>query len=147
LLPDIILEIAKASQLDETCFCLAKRTFKHSIDPQTKNIIKSAGYVVNYSGAATLLVHHQVIASMKQQSYKVSACFSAKNLVACSCTCKAGCHQGPERVMCVHILPVLYQITILLFEGMAEHIGVEFANAYKTFANTLTNKQKDEIKN
>jgi hypothetical protein len=138
------LNIAKGARLDEACFRLAMRTIMHAIDPQTRNIVKATGNVVTYAGATCLLVHHEVLASMKQQSYAVFVCFSAKQLVACRCTCQAGC-QGQERVMCVHILPVLYQITLLLFEGLAEHAIIEIANAYKTFANTLSKEQISEI--
>jgi hypothetical protein len=50
-------------------------------------------------------------------------------LHVCSCTCRCG-SLGIEKVVCVHILPVLFQIGQLMFMGMSEHILVESSNAF-----------------
>jgi hypothetical protein len=39
---------------------------------------------------------------------------------------------GNGRIICVHVLPVIYQITLLLFDGLADHILVEYANRWRT---------------
>jgi hypothetical protein len=82
---------------------------------------------------------------MKQDSFNVCVCFSTNKVVLCSCTCKVGA-QLKQKIICVHVLPVLYQMTLLLFNGLAEHVLVEVANAYKNFSGSLTNKQMSDMK-
>jgi hypothetical protein len=76
-----------------------------------------------------LLIEHTVKASMKQIEYNVVVCFSENTVVACSCDCQAGCYED-GRVLCVHILPVIYQLTFLLFDGLADNILVELSNQW-----------------
>lgn len=51
--------------------------------------------------------------------------FTKDVIVSCTCTCKCGSHDD-QRVVCVHILPIIYKITLLMYRGLAEHMLVEF---------------------
>ena len=67
---------------------------------------------------------------MKQDSYTTEAVSTNQNLLISKCTCKAG-GSGNEKVVCVHSLVPLYQLTLLITSGhLAEHILVEFTNMW-----------------
>ena len=64
---------------------------------------------------------------MKQDTYQVEVAFTQENIIACSCTCKAGALDS-ERVLCVHVLPVLFLISQEMFKHLLEHILYEWAD-------------------
>jgi hypothetical protein len=79
--------------------------------------------------------------------YSSTVCFNHEDLLCCSCDCRAGC-EGNGKVLCVHILPLLYQITHFLFDGLADSILVEYANRWKSIQDyEFIKSQHDEIKN
>jgi hypothetical protein len=83
---------------------------------------------------------------MKQNVYSTSVCFNENTIVACLCDCKSGC-EGNGRVICVHILPIMYQITFELFESLANNILIEYANRYRTIHdNEFIQNNKQTIK-
>jgi hypothetical protein len=65
-------------------------------------------------------------ASMKNDVYKTGIVATAKDILCCKCSCKCG-SDGKERIVCVHNLPLLFLLTLLLFEDLAEHMLLEFA--------------------
>ena len=68
---------------------------------------------------------------MKAVLYDTEVCFNNDSLIACSCTCKAGCRTisshrlGTQRNFCTHSASILMGLSLLLFDGLAEHILVE----------------------
>jgi SWIM zinc finger len=64
---------------------------------------------------------------MKSDTYDVKVAITKNDLMTCSCTCRAG-SIDEEQIVCVHILPVLFQMTQILYFGMSQHILVEMAN-------------------
>jgi hypothetical protein len=77
--------------------------------------------MVDYNNKPCLLVHHRMEASMRNKTHEVVVCFDDKDIVACSCSCKVGGWKD-HRIIFVHVLPVLYHMTLILFDGMAEHV-------------------------
>jgi hypothetical protein len=73
-------------------------------------------------------------------TYNVSVCFSSETIHSCECSCQCGSQQD-ERILCVHILPVLFQISRLTFECFAEHILVELASFIGTIDERNINEQ------
>ena len=74
-----------------------------------------------------MLLQNKIPASMKQQYYDVSVIFSKKGILACECDCKSG-SKGLDKVVCVHVLPVLMQFVVLLIEDLGESILIELCN-------------------
>jgi hypothetical protein len=124
----IVRKFADGSRV-KTGTRLCKRSCRHGTDPKAVDIRLSSGHVIEYEDEIGICLQHMVRASMKSAIYKVKVAFTYSNLVACSCNCKAGSF-GLARIVCVHILPILFQIGQLLHYCMSEHILVELTNFY-----------------
>ena len=61
---------------------------------------------------------------MKNQLYDVTVAVTNADIVCTQYSCSAG-STGGERVVCVHILPVFYLLSMLLCDGLAQHILIE----------------------
>lgn len=55
---------------------------------------------------------------MKNAFYDVTVCFCESGIIANTCTCKVGCY-GIERVICIHILPVIQQLSVQIYVSLA----------------------------
>jgi SWIM zinc finger len=132
VIPPIIRKFADGSRLSQGCR-LCHRTVRHGMDPQQTNIRLCVGNIIEdedkQNGSVGLHLQHQVKASMKNDAYQVQLAFSTSDLIACRCTCRAG-SMGTEKIVCVHILPVLFQIGQLMFQGMSEQILIESSNLF-----------------
>ena len=56
--------------------------------------------------------------------YSPEVAITNDSLLYCACSCECG-GRGDERAVCVHVLPLLYKISLLLVDGLAEHILLE----------------------
>ena len=63
--------------------------------------------------------------------YASSVALTEDSLCATSCTCKAG-SQGLQRGVCVHNLPLILQVILLLIDGLANHILVELCHRWNS---------------
>ena len=61
---------------------------------------------------------------MKSTEYNTFATSNKDALLACKCDCQCGA-SGVEAVVCVHILPLIFQLALLLVQGIAENILLE----------------------
>ena len=68
-------------------------------------------------------------ASIKNEVYPVRVAATRYDLVCCECNCNAG-STGDQRVVCVHIMPVLYMLSMLLCDGLAQHILIELCTRW-----------------
>jgi hypothetical protein len=136
LLPQMIVTFAEEARYHEG-FRLVKRCMMHALDPETESIVAASGQVVLYQEKPCFLIHHRIHASMKDDCYDVVVCFNAEMIVACSCGCKAG-GETRDRIMCVHILPIIYQMCMLCFDGWADNIVVELSHHWSTIKATLS---------
>lgn len=130
LLPDIIVNFAEQSRV-HSGYRLLKRALRHALDFETFNINSGLGSVVSYKQTTGLMVQQKVKASMRANIYETQVLFTKDELVACSCTCQSG-SQNNQRVVCVHILPIIYKITLLLYRGLSDHMLVEFREYYNS---------------
>jgi hypothetical protein len=121
-----MIDIANHARHEHAGYRLLKRCIRHALDSPSVDIRLAKVSVVKVEYETALLVEHKVRASMKQELYDVTVCFTKQTVFACSCTCKCG-GQGTEKILCIHVLPVMYQMSLLVFEGLAEHILVELA--------------------
>jgi hypothetical protein len=125
VIPTLLIDIANHARHEHAGYRLLKRCIRHALDSASVDIQLAKVSVVKVDYETALLVEHKVRASMKQELYDVTVCFTKQTVIACSCTCKCG-GQGTEKVLCIqHVLPVMYQMLLLVFEGLAEHILVE----------------------
>ena len=63
--------------------------------------------------------------------YASSVAVTQNSLAATSCTCKAGSH-GLDRGVCVHNLPLIFQLILLLVDGLANHNLVELCQRWNS---------------
>ena len=63
---------------------------------------------------------------MKASVYRSEVVVTPTKIICCKCTCHCG-SQGSERIICVHILPLLFLLTSLLFEALAENLLCDLA--------------------
>jgi hypothetical protein len=117
------------------------------MDPAAPSILNASGYISLYNKEqVAMTLHHTVKASMKNDVYSIKVCFTKEELVSCNCTCKAGAF-GIERVLCVHILPVLYSVTQLMFDGLSAHFLGQFSSVFNHEEEQLLPKERvDELK-
>jgi hypothetical protein len=127
VVPSMILEMAKRSRAYGYGFRLLKRCVRHAMDSLAIDIRGAKVTVVKEDVMVSLIIEHSVRASMKQEIYDVVVCFNVNSILACQCSCKCG-SQNVEKVMCIHMLPVLYQVSLLVFDGLGEHILIELAS-------------------
>ena len=85
-------------------------------------------------------LENKIPASMKDTEYKVKVAFTKDNLLASRCECHAGGDEK-QRVVCVHTLPVIYQLTMLLDDGLSEHLLIELCFRWDTELEEMVEKE------
>lgn len=152
-LPGLFKDFANGSRVDSG-YRLLERCLRHATDPRSSPLIKTSiklvadqtttqnEGLVNDHGGCCVILENKVPASMRQSIYNVKVAFSHNKLVACSCTCKAGgeSEMKDEGVVCVHTLPVIYQLYLLLIEGLAQHFLIELSNRWNDSLDTLVGR-------
>jgi hypothetical protein len=125
---------------------LLGRCVRHATCSHSDKVKEKTCHVIKFDNQPCLLVHQRMRASMKQNVYNTSICFNENTIIACLCDCKSGC-EGNGRIVCVHTLPIMYQITLLLSDELAHDILVEYSNQWRTLHDTdFIKENKDEIK-
>ena len=66
---------------------------------------------------------------MNKEDYNTEVAVTSNTILCCRCSCNSGCEKN-ERVVCVHVLPVLFQLSMLLSDGLAQHFLIELANRW-----------------
>ena len=65
----------------------------------------------------------------EETKYVVQTAVTEKVLMCAACDCKIGGEKS-ERIVCVHTLPLLYQLSLLLADGLAQHTLIELSNMW-----------------
>ena len=130
VVPNIIINFATNSRCGSG-YRLLKRCLRHGLDPDNKSIRECNGSVIKYNNNIGLLLCHTIKASMNNREYKVKVAFTKTEMICCSCTCPAKIY-NKGLVMCVHILPVLYQLVIYMKQYLAQHILFDYSTHFKT---------------
>jgi hypothetical protein len=143
VIPKMYVEFAQRSRI-HSGYRLLKRAARHAMDPATPGILDASGKVVYYKNKVCLQFMQEIRASMKKDKYKVEVTFNNSGIVCCNCTCKAGGYDN-DKIICVHILPVLLQYTILLFDGLAEHILYELSNEWYTLDDVTISQERLQL--
>ena len=144
LIPKSVLNMANNSRLHEG-ERLCKRGIRHAMDKASPAMLQSTISLCMYGNNnnnnnnndddtdknTAIRIKKKVKPSMKAILYDTEVCFNHDSLIACSCTCKAGCRTnslsklGTERNFCTHGASILMGLSLLLFDGLAEHLLVE----------------------
>ena len=66
---------------------------------------------------------------MKSDTYDVEVVFSKQSMIASEVFCRAGSICS-KRVTCLHICLVLFQLTLIICEGLVEYILLNFAEIW-----------------
>jgi hypothetical protein len=140
VIPPIIRKFAEGSRVGSG-YRLMRRFVRHGIDPRTPDIRHAYGHIIEENGEIGLSHNHQIKASMRSEIYNVHVAFTKNDLVTCSCNCLAG-SMGEEQIVCVHILPVLFQLTQILYFGMGQHILIEASNHLNGTLDILTTDEE-----
>ena len=147
VLPSIFYDIAYHSRIGSG-YRLLLRCVRHGMD--TKAFVADhAKFVRDATGKIIIVLENQIPASMRNKVYDTRCAIDEDGvLVACKCTCECG-SQGNERVTCVHILPVAFQLTIFMVACLAENILLELSAlwASETIEQSLSVKEAEVMKN
>ena len=74
---------------------------------------------------------------MKSDIYTTTAAYTSNDLLVVECSCK-GDSKGDDAVFCVHMLPIPYKVTMVLLEGLAEHILIKLTANYASLKEVWT---------
>ena len=135
-IPDLINKFAEGSR-SSGGERLKKRAVRHAFDLKTDPLdCKAIGAIFKQGATGTgLVITHTVSPSFRQDTkYAVCVAITADDLLAAECNCKAGC-SGKDKHICVHILPVLLQLSILLYDALAENFLVELSSRWNSLRN------------
>ena len=105
---------------------LLQRCIHHATDSRFPRIDKENKTLINHKGELGIHLRACVPASMKNCSYQSEIVITPTKVLCCKCTCQCG-SQNKERTLCIHNLPLLYSLTLLLFRDLADLIIREFA--------------------
>jgi len=147
-LPDIVNKFAEGSRMNKG-ERLKKRALRHALDPAVAPLdYRGTGTIIQYQEKVGLLLAHTMSPSYHQDViYHPVAAFTIDDLLAASDDSE--CKAGPTvscRHICVHILPLLLLLTLLLFDGLAEHYLVELAERWhQDDENKLRAEQKSKM--
>jgi hypothetical protein len=149
VIPTIIIKFAEGSRIHKA-YRLLRRCLRHASDPLFPCFTNANLNIIEHNNEVGINIEHEVRASMSQQQYKVEVAFTKTNLLACRCTCKAGASDSKNgRSMCVHVLPLIYKLAELLFEGLAEHILINLTSIINQITNDnelLSSEDKNKLK-
>lgn len=127
--PKIIIEFSNRSRYGNgTAHKMIRSAMRHAIDPRMKSIADNSfslfRHQCTHGHSVGLIVEADVPASMKQTQYTTKTAFTMHNLLACGCTCfSSGLGtepmQGGDRVTCIHNLPPVVLLGLMLHSGYA----------------------------
>jgi hypothetical protein len=104
IIPNIIRKFAEGCCLGSG-FHMITRAVRHAINPMAVDIRSYQCQVNETNNKIGLVIEHQVKASMKSAIYNVTVALTCDDLLACTCTYKAGAINNKK--MSMHIYFVL----------------------------------------
>jgi len=122
-MPDVIIGFAEGPCIDSGLHLL-KHAIWHATDPLIPNFLEEQITIGLHNNKIFLDISGQVHQLMKLNSYKTCVAFSNTNFLACACNCQSGsqCH---NRHVCIHTLAKIYQLSLLLFDGLAQNMLIK----------------------
>ena len=105
---------------------LLMRCIRHAFDSRTQSLNNQIATLIWHQGEVGIHLSSSIPASMKNSVYCSEIAVTPTKLLCCKCSCHCG-GQGKERILCVHNLPLLFLLTSLLFDGLAENMLCDLA--------------------
>jgi len=130
VMPSLIVNFANGARV-HSGLRLMKRAVRHAIDPVTPDIMDATLKLCEYKGEMVFVLIHKVKASMRKSVYNTEVAFTKSDLLACGCSCRCG-SEKEECVLDVHPLALVYELVLLLFEGLAQNILVELCSRLRS---------------
>lgn len=124
-LPSLFIKFASGSRVDSG-YRLLMRCVRHAFDSRAPSLEEQTAMLVLHQGDVGIHLNADIPASMKKKVYQTGTVATAKDILCCKCTCQCG-SQNDQRIVCVHNFPLLFLLTLLLFEALAENILLELA--------------------
>ena len=107
---------------------MLKRCIWHAFDSRCKSVDTGVGtLVLDKNGEVVIRLGSQVPASMRKDMYETEVVATSTKLLCCKCSCPCGSNDD-ERIVCIHILVVLYLLSMLLIEDLTEHMLISLAS-------------------
>lgn len=130
--PEIVIDFADKSRTNvgETAHKLIKSAVRHSIDERAEPILRRNIQLFNHQSTVGTVLENTMPPSMKHGYYDSKIAFTAKDLLACDCTCLSSGKNSEKnktkkkdgiRVTCAHNLPLLMQLHLALDRGYVSH--------------------------
>lgn len=131
-LPQTLLKFCNGSRVDDGQR-LAFRAIRHSNDPNADSAFNARCELSEKDGEMVMTMHHNMYASFKSERYETSVAFRKDAIVACKCGCPAGAElrEKHDQHVDVHVVPVIYLLVLLLFDGLAYDLLVNLAERWK----------------
>ena len=95
-------------------------------DSRTPSLDESTAMLILHEGDIGIHMNLSIAASMKKNVYNPEIVAITNAIMCCKCTCQCG-SQNKEQILCVHILPLIFLMSLLLFEDLAEHMLLELS--------------------
>ena len=127
-LPELIINFAFKSRVD-SCHRLLMRCVRHAMDSRTPSLHGNTATIITHNGHFGIEITSPMPASMKKMTYYPSIAATSNDILCCKCTCICG-SQEDQQVVCVHNIPLLFLLTLLLFDHLAEHMLLELAACF-----------------
>ena len=146
----MIINFAKNSRVESgeaTGFRLLQRCVRHGNDPKMPSLFYNKARIIQLEEGAGigLVISMKVPASILSVSYNTTIAHTATDLLTAECECKSGSTKE-EKVTCVHNPVVVYGVTKLMHEGLAEHILIELTSCISQLITTWSNETKASVK-
>ena len=119
-LPLAFIEFANKSRFDSG-YRLLERCVRHAFDSRMPSMSDKCATIIEHDGEIGIKIDFNLPASMKDNVYSAGVAATGSAILCSKCECRSGAKLG-EKVVCVHILPILMKLSLLLFEGLAENI-------------------------
>lgn len=151
-LPSVIINMAKdsrvntGSELSSAGYRLLERCVRAGTDPKFESLYYNSAQIIELlDGQLGLLINAVVPASMRDQRYNTTIAHTAKDILAVECNCKSG-SKDDDRIVCVHNPSILYKLTELLLEDLAEHILLELTAILDEISESWTAETMADVK-
>ena len=129
---------------------LLKRMLRHAYDSRTESLDDQSGKLIMYDGAVGIHLSPPIPASMKKEVYSGETVVTKDKLVVACCDCMSGGNKNDPTAKkssaCVHTPVRAFLLTMLLYQGLAQHIMAEFASKVTTADVETSIWNADQIK-
>lgn len=125
--PGMVIEFANGSRaVNGLAHKVIKSAVRIAVDPKWRSFMDQ-DYCLFYhqctqGDSIGIILENDVPATMKDQLYHSKIAFTVHNFLASQCECIAsGMGTGDDRITCIHNLPLIVNLSLLLHRGIAKN--------------------------